>query len=405
MTVLSSPAHHPTVLPAPAHGVQPARPGPRLAADAGRPRARHARHPARLVGHLDPRRPHRRRPQRLPAQAARQRRHRPGADGRRPRHRPPVGAHPRAAGLPRQRRRARHGPRGRQHHQRVALVDPARRHVHPARGVREAAVSSAWRSSSPNAPNGGGDARRSVEVSSCSRSPGCPPRSSSCSPTSARCSCSPPPSSACSPPPAPRLWLTGPGRRRVGGALARSRRGAQGVPDRRFMPSPIRRSTLGRRLQHRAGAHRVGNGGSSARALRRLADPLRLRARAHTDFIFTVAGEGSASWAPASSSSLAGRADLARAGHLHPRPRPVRPCRGAGIACWFGLPGLPEHRHVPGHHALTGSRCRSCPTAGPRCSPGCSRSACSRTYSSLREASQRAVVKPFVDFSALDVVG
>jgi rod shape-determining protein MreC len=26
-------------------------------------------------------------------------------------------------------------------------------------------------------------------------------------------------------------------------------------------------------------------------------------------------------------------------------------------------------------------------------------------YSSLREASQRAVVKPFVDFSALDVVG
>ena len=26
-------------------------------------------------------------------------------------------------------------------------------------------------------------------------------------------------------------------------------------------------------------------------------------------------------------------------------------------------------------------------------------------YSSLREASQRAVVKPFVDFSSLDVVG
>ena len=57
-----------------------------------------------------------------------------------------------------------------------------------------------------------------------------------------------------------------------------------------------------------------------------------------------------------------------------------RPARRRRDRLLVRLPGLPEHRHDPRPHAGDRRcRCRSCPTAGRRCSRASSRSACWRT--------------------------
>ena len=108
-----------------------------------------------------------------------------------------------------------------------------------------------------------------------------------------------------------------------------------------------------------------------------------------TDFVFTVAGEelGLAGRRPADPAAVPRH--LAGPGHRPPRRGRLRPGRRRRHRLLVRLPGLPEHRHVPRDHARhRRTRCRSCPTAGRRCSPGCSPSGCCRTSRCCRDAAE-----------------
>ena len=71
----------------------------------------------------------------------------------------------------------------------------------------------------------------------------------------------------------------------------------------------------------------------------------------HTDFIFTVAGEELGLVGSAVLIALLGVVLWRALTHLRARRRPVRPARRRRDRLLVRLPGLPEHRHVPGHHA------------------------------------------------------
>ena len=71
----------------------------------------------------------------------------------------------------------------------------------------------------------------------------------------------------------------------------------------------------------------------------------------HTDFIFTVAGEELGLLGAGVLIAPARPGDLAGAGDLGPVHRRLRPCRRCGHRLLARLPGVPERRDVPRHHA------------------------------------------------------
>ena len=70
-----------------------------------------------------------------------------------------------------------------------------------------------------------------------------------------------------------------------------------------------------------------------------------------TDFVFTVAGEELGLVGAGLLIALLGRRHLARPRHRPPRRGRLRSGRRRRHRLLVRLPGLPEHRHVPGHHA------------------------------------------------------
>ncbi len=154
---------------------------------------------------------------------------------------------------------------------------------------------------------------------------------------------------------APRRWLVLAGRGRSDGGAVAAFAGApaQALPGRPVpglhqpRPRPPRRG-----LQHRAGPDR----GRQRRPVRpgavpRLADALRLRARAAHRLHLHRRRRGARPGRGRRADRAARRGDLARAGHLRAVDGRVRPGRRGRHRLLVRLPGLPEHRHVPGHHA------------------------------------------------------
>ena len=106
----------------------------------------------------------------------------------------------------------------------------------------------------------------------------------------------------------------------------------------------------------------------------------------HTDFVFTVAGEElGLVGAGVLIALLARRASGGRWRIAAAHRRRVRPGGRRRHRLLVRLPGLPEHRHVPGHHA--GHRRTAAVRVVrrvARCSRACSRSACCRTSTCAR---------------------
>ena len=115
----------------------------------------------------------------------------------------------------------------------------------------------------------------------------------------------------------------------------------------------------------------------------------------HTDFVFTVAGEELGLLGAGLLIALLGVVIWRALAIAAPRRRRLRPGRRRRDRLLVRLPGLPEHRDVPGHHA--GHRrtpARSCRTAARRCSRACSRSGCCRTSTSAATASPADPLRP-----------
>ena len=377
--LLVRPTHAPTGRPA------LRAPGPRLAADGGRARPGRHRHPARLVGDLDPRRPHRRRPHGVPAQAARQRRHRPGADGDGARHRPPVGADPGAAGLPRLvvglvgvlvAGSTINGSR--------SWIQLGGMSIQPSEFAKLAVVigmALLW----PSAAKGGGAAAsRRPRCWACSLIAGVPAALILLQPDlGTMLVLSATVFGVLAVAGAARRWLVGLTLVGVGGAAVAVAAGVlKDYQVDRFMaftnPGLDPRGAGYNTEQARIA---VGNGGLFGQGLfDGLPDPLGLRARAAHRLHLHRRRRGARPGRRRPAHRPARRRDLAGAGHRDATPttssagwrRPASPAGSASrpsrtSACAWASCRSPA------------CRCRSCRTAGRRCSPACSRSACSRT--------------------------
>ena len=100
----------------------------------------------------------------------------------------------------------------------------------------------------------------------------------------------------------------------------------------------------------------------------------------HTDFIFTVAGEELGLVGAGLLIALLGVVIWRALAIARAHRRRVRAGRRGRDRLLVRLPGVPERRHVPGHHA--GHRRTAAVRVVrrlARCSPACSRSACCRT--------------------------
>ncbi len=342
-------------------------------------RAARARHAAGLVRDRRARRAHRRRPDGLPAPPAGQ--HRDRRRARRCWSPPPTTAG--CASSPARLRRLAGRAAARAgdglDDQRLPLLDPARRHVDPARGVRQARRRrSGWRCVVAERTEGSWRQRevRHLDVARHARRRRAARRAD---PAAAR------------------------PRHDAGAARHRLRR------DRRLRrPAPLAaRAARRRRCWSRRGASgsgvlkdyqldrfmaftnpaldprgagynteqariAIGNGGIFGQGLFQGSQTRSgFVPEQHTDFIFTVAGEELGLVGAARDHRAARRAAVA--GARDRRARPTTSSAGSprpGIALLVRLPGLPEHRDVPGHHAGH----RRTPAAGvvrrhARCSP------------------------------------
>ena len=134
-------------------------------------------------------------------------------------------------------------------------------------------------------------------------------------------------------------------------------------------------TTPSRRASRSATAGSSARGSSTARRPRAGFVP-----EQHTDFIFTVAGEELGLVGAGLLIALLGVVIWRALAIACPHRRRLRPPGRGGHRLLVRLPGVPEHRDVPRHHA--GDRrtpARSCRTAAARCSPACSPSGCCRT--------------------------